>query len=296
MPRTVVPFVLILSLLPALASDPGQPLDCSDWVFLEAGLSCEIWANCGTLPAGNWCGSATSKTMDNEGYMYRLTFGISPLPYDDCTGTQRARLELLRFDGTTESVVAYVDERCNLPPYGEDGIGFHSSVRFDEEQGRMIFRMTSECKGPGCTNGGGQVFYDSVHWGVAVHGFTTTFEILQSYTPTSGPISFRVPYMPEGFQGADWFDTYYGDLATVGDWSRAQALECGYPATTPASGDFMTVDDSLPNPPPGQGRYYVTAVSYQGERRYGRKAMGGVLSGRDPAVLPVCLEPSREVN
>ena len=25
---------------PARASEPGQPLDCSDWVFLEPGLTC----------------------------------------------------------------------------------------------------------------------------------------------------------------------------------------------------------------------------------------------------------------
>ena len=24
----------------AIASEPGQPLDCSDWVFLEPGFSC----------------------------------------------------------------------------------------------------------------------------------------------------------------------------------------------------------------------------------------------------------------
>ena len=39
------------------------------------------------------------------------------------------------------------------------------------------------------------------------------FEILQTYTPTANEVSFRVPYMPEGFQYADYFDTYYGDLA-----------------------------------------------------------------------------------
>ena len=35
---------------------------------------------------------------------------------------------------------------------------------------------------------------------------------------------------------------------------------------------------------------YVTAVSRQGQTRYGRKSSGGVLSGRDPAVLPGCAE------
>jgi hypothetical protein len=32
--------MLALFALPAAASQPGQPLDCSDWVFLEPGLTC----------------------------------------------------------------------------------------------------------------------------------------------------------------------------------------------------------------------------------------------------------------
>jgi hypothetical protein len=122
----------------------------------------------------------------------------------------------------------------------------------------------------------------------AISGFATTFEILQTYTPKSDEVSFVVPYMPEGFQHADYFDTYYGDLSTVGDWSLAQPLQCGYPATNPSVGDYLTVDDPLPDPVPGTGRYYVTAVNYQGERRYGSKAAGGTLTGRDPALLPEC--------
>ncbi len=94
--------------------------------------------------------------------------------------------------------------------------------------------------------------------------------------------------MPEGLPVADYFDTYYGDLATVGDWSQAQPLQCGFPSTPPSVGDYLAVADPLPDPAPGHGRYYVTAVTHQGQRRYGRKATNGVLSGRDPAVLPGC--------
>jgi hypothetical protein len=119
-------------------------------------------------------------------------------------------------------------------------------------------------------------------------GLTTMFEILQTYTPATSELGFRVPYMPEGFPAADYFDTYYGDLATVGDWNQAQPLQCGYPSTPPSVGDYLTVADPLPDPAPGTGRYYVTAVTHLGQRRYGRKATNGVLSGRDPAVLPGC--------
>ncbi len=58
----------------------------------------------------------------------------------------------------------------------------------------------------------------------------------------------------------------------------------------PKVGDYLTVADPLPALVPGSGRYYVTAVTYQGQRRYGRKAMNGVLSGREPAVLPECID------
>ena len=50
----------------------------------------------------------------------------------------------------------------------------------------------------------------------------------------------------------------------------------------------LTVEDNLPALEPGQGRYYVTAVTNQGQRRYGRKSNSGALTGRDPALLPAC--------
>jgi len=96
--------------------------------------------------------------------------------------------------------------------------------------------------------------------------------------------------VPEGFPAAGYFDTYWGDLATVGDWSEAQPLQCGFPTSQPAVGDYLEVEDPLPALEVGHGRYYVTAVSYQGQRRYGRKRNGGVLSGRDSALLPGCGE------
>ena len=96
--------------------------------------------------------------------------------------------------------------------------------------------------------------------------------------------------MPEGFQHADFFDTYYGDINTVGDWSQVQPLQCGFPATSPSTGDYLTVADTLPALKQDQGRYYVTAVTHQGQARYGRKSSGGVLTGRDPGFLPACSE------
>jgi len=64
-----------------------------------------------------------------------------------------------------------------------------------------------------------------------------------------------------------------------------------YPAATPHVGDYITVADTVPTPVPGRGIYYVTAATYQGATRYGRKTSNGHLTGRDPAVLPTCVQP-----
>ena len=125
---------------------------------------------------------------------------------------------------------------------------------------------------------------------VVVSGLPTLLDVPQTFTPTPDQFSIQVPRFPEAFQDVDYFDTYYGDLATVGNWTQLQPLQCGYPLTPPSVGDHLTVTDTLPTPAPGTGRYYLTVANYQGERRFGRKSTGGVLSGRDPAVLPPCTE------
>jgi hypothetical protein len=44
----------------------------------------------------------------------------------------------------------------------------------------------------------------------------------------------------------------------------------------------------LPDPSAGAGRYYVAAVKHGAQIRAGRSMIGGVLQGRDAAVLPGC--------
>ena len=119
-------------------------------------------------------------------------------------------------------------------------------------------------------------------------GFTTTFDVLQTYTPQLG---FRVPHMPKGMPAADKFDTYWGPLTKPLDFTQARPLQCGYPAAPPHVGDYLTVADPLPTPTPGSGYYYVTSATYQGQTRYGRRTTKGKLSGRDPALLPGCVQP-----
>jgi hypothetical protein len=197
--------------------------------------------------------------------------------------------EIIRFDGNSETVLGYIRHRCGAPNT-LDGIRIPSSnedagdITFDAVNGHLYVPLISTC----AQGSSGSCSYTERSWMARIEGFTTIFEILQTYTSTSNTLSFRAPYMPEGFAAADWFDTYWGDLATVGNWSHAQPLQCGYPASEPSVGDYLTVADTLPAPAPGHGYYYVTAVNYLGERRYGRKRINGVMSGRDPAGLPGC--------
>jgi hypothetical protein len=53
-------------------------------------------------------------------------------------------------------------------------------------------------------------------------------------------------------------------------------------------GDTVTVADTLPDPPAGQARYYLAAVSHGGERRAGRRNVTGLLEGRPAGSLPAC--------
>ena len=110
---------------------------------------------------------------------------------------------------------------------------------------------------------------------MAITGFATMFDVLQTYTPQPAPLGFRVPYMPEGMAAADHFDTHWGPLSHPIDFTQAHPLQCAYPAAAVHVGDYLTVADTVPTPAPGQGVYYVTAATYQGAMRYGRKTTAG---------------------
>ncbi|MBZ5641049.1 MAG: hypothetical protein LAO51_20100 [Acidobacteriia bacterium] len=205
-------------------------------------------------------------------------------------------LEVVRYDGVAEHTIGFFQDKCSgtnvdqaIPGFREaitigagDALGA-GTLLFDDKNGRLVIPIQSHCKGSPCPYGDNGVF-----WLAAIEGFATTFDVLQTYTPHPAQVGFRVPYMPEGMAAADSFDTYWGDLSTVGNWGQAHGLQCHYPASPPARGDYLTVADPLPSPQPGHGYYYVTAATYQGQTRYGRKTNGGRLSGRDPAQLPRC--------
>jgi len=83
--RFAVPVVVIvLATFPAAASEPGQPLDCSDWVFSEPGFWCEEYG----APANAWCddfpgADGVDGVIDTEGRFLRIAssdFAFHRLP------------------------------------------------------------------------------------------------------------------------------------------------------------------------------------------------------------------------
>jgi hypothetical protein len=279
------------------ASPPGQPLDCSDWVFLEPGFACtRLFGGVGSQSPGE----LSPVQIDNTGRLFR--FGPSTAigvcgPGQD--GFVARRHPIQWRNGDVWQMFAYVDDRCVTPssatqvdalqPAGpnDPGMPFKRALEFDPANGRMLVSLVSSCEGGvDCTAypvGTGD------YWVASISGFASTFDVLQTFTPQPASLSFRVPYMPEGMPAADHFDTYWGNLAKPVDFTQAHPLACDYPATSPHVGDYLTVADTVPTPAPGQGVYYLTSANYQGATRYGRKTTAGHLSGRDPAVLPACV-------
>lgn len=299
-------FILILAASIAtvtLASEPGEPLGGEDWVILVPGVTgrdylsphsgrCNDGADGWTSDVCQWQ-SGNQVTADGDSFVLHRE-PVSTGVYCEGRESQRQEIYLLDAQSGERTLVAYLEDRCvpgspgkadtwtwMVSPGDYQEALPKAKFSFDLTNGVLRFRMRTLCAN--CAFPSGTV--DKI---VEFSGFTTLFELQQTYDSTASGFAFRVPALPEGTGGADWFDTYYGDLATVGDWSQAHPLVCGYPATPPEPGDYLTVSDPLPDPGPGQGRYYITAVNYQGQRRFGRRSEGGVLNGRDPAVLPIC--------
>ena len=271
------------------ASEPGQPLDCSDWVILAPGYSCVERRVCEDLNRDGSCWVGTDVIHVDVASALVRAIAVSTGTF--CGANPLNRVEVFR-DTDVRAVIAYVDDRCVDPTTDRiDGFAVQGGTAnfypsawslFDASKGQLIFPATSYSIGANSTPP-----YSQVSKLYAIAGFATTFDVLQTYAPQPA-LGFRVPYMPEGMAGADHFDTYWGSLAQPIDFTQAHPLQCGYTAAPPHAGEYLTVADTVPTPAPGQGVYYVTAATYQGATRYGRKQINGQMSGRDPALLPAC--------
>ena len=283
MRKAILVLLVVSFALPALASQPGHPLDCSDWTILTPGVHCSVSTPLGAPISSEWPTKGPTLVLDNEGWRYRVK---SVGPYSPYRGS--GYVEIYRFRDQYEELVARVEDRIGPAGYTDRIRGSEGeTLLFDPISGRLYVGLVDDCMDPGpgypsCT------FYNPGRWIAALDGFTPLFEILQTYTPTADALQFRVPAHPEGLRSADHFDIYWGHVSDLPDFTQAQPMVCNYPATPPAADDYMTVADTSPAPPPGSANYTVTAVTYGAQRRYGRKLINSVMSGRDPALLPAC--------
>lgn len=295
--RSSFAVVFVLGLFSAVnASQPGQPLASDDWVGVLPGLSVETFVgpvDGGTCNPRFLCEWEYSNTQDAGGAMYYVTaagFASGVCPSNWCA---RRTIQRIRPDGTDE-VVAYIDERYDPISGRWDKVAL-ARVGVDIMNGFLYVKFIPSCD---AGSPGGQCDYpsrpDVIQEIVRIRGLITVFDLLMTFSPGTEALSFRVPAAPEGLLGADHFDTYYGPLSGPKDFSRAQPIRCNYPATIPQPGDYLETG-VVPDPPSIQGYYYVTSATYQGETRYGRKRENGVLSGRDPAGLPPCVEALAEL-
>lgn len=183
--------------------------------------------------------------------------------------------------GSNVEVLGYFRDRCS--PDSIRRIGSEMTMGFDMANGivYLMFFVSTEVQGRP---------EEGTRYVVSLSGprIPTLLDIILSYQPPS-TLSFNVPVRPEGLPGADSFSVYHGDVRTASDLSQATPLECSVPAgRPPVPGEHLTVADPLPDPAPGDARYYVAAVNHQGQRRAGRTSMNGAMQGRNAAALPGC--------
>lgn len=77
--RRVLMLGLVFASSSSFPSQPGHPLDCSDWVFVEPGHTCTPWVpyRCDRTDYPICAGWGSTRAFDNEGRMYRLKETLS---------------------------------------------------------------------------------------------------------------------------------------------------------------------------------------------------------------------------
>src|SRR5437867_2673673 len=145
--RGVLFFTLFICALAAHASEPGQPLDCSDWIILDSGYTCteQIPYPCPVdQDGGTACKNGSSGLEpDNEGRLYYLrSVDLAPGP---CNQGGSSRTELVRVTGSLEQVLAFVDDRCNGPASRDRQVKAGSRPIFDDNNGKLYVALALEC-------------------------------------------------------------------------------------------------------------------------------------------------------
>jgi hypothetical protein len=200
--KTALPILFVLMSVPAWGSNPGEPLDCSDWVSLNPELSCsdKVPYPCTFDPENGVClvNSFPTVALDNTGVFYRIRQIPAVDEFGDplmCGIRRLEEVQLLRITGTTIQLMGYIRSRCVLvEPNIRDTIGTaDQGILFDEETGSLLLQLDPGCRAPSineCLNyspTGGR-------WMASIHGLSTESEILPP-----GP---QGPAGPQGSPGA----------------------------------------------------------------------------------------------
>jgi hypothetical protein len=179
--------------------------------------------------------------------------------------------------GGTPTACRYPDAVC------ETGTRTYQVVRplnmmIDAINGRMYLKVWSQME-----NTPGTFFV------VQISGLTSLLDIVPTFQPSTDTISWTTPKHPEALPAADRFQVFAGEIADLPDFGQAVTLSCSVPQDrVPQPGEFLSILDSLPDPPAGQAFYVVVGVEHAGQRRFGRQNIGGVQTGRNPAAFPSC--------
>ena len=154
------------------ASEPGQPMDCSDLVSAFPGLTvtrlspprCPDDHSPGLLCWVN--GSNTA--VDNEGQL----IGIDGAPTGGACGSfPLSSSRVVRLVGGQEQVLATMQQRCLSTEPEVVEVGGPAGLLFDPVKGRLFVWITSDCVGD-CP-------YPQTHGACAIDGFPTLRRVLR---------------------------------------------------------------------------------------------------------------------
>jgi hypothetical protein len=233
---------------------------------------------CGGSPAFQTSPGSFTIGVDAAGNSYYVT----EIPHfiDFGNGRHGNLLRRVSPTGATEDLARVLRTLC-LSGDCSASIGYGPQNLFiDATAGRILMTAYADYCSP-CT---GEIGI------VEISGLPTLFDTLLTFIPDGQTISLLTPAHPDGFRSADSLQLWSGDLHSLPDWSQAQPLACAA-AISPTPGQIVTVADTFPNPSVGQGRYYVTASQHGTDRRLGRQLIGQTMTARNPALLPVCIQP-----
>ena len=153
--------------IPAWASEPGQPLDCSDWVIVEPGLSMSttIPYPCPDVEGAptSGCRSITGNIDNTGGFFFAhiSSLGVECNP----GGSLLNRHAIYRFRDGEDELIAYLDNRCGANPICSDETSAAPPGGFDDKNGSLFISMQhvhENGPGPDC----GEANYARSSWAV----------------------------------------------------------------------------------------------------------------------------------